>query len=104
LYYTQLFAVDTGIFRGVPATLLTPNGNVLILSGENGDINQIKFANLDASADPRFPQLFDPLTYNVTTELAREDIFRGYHNFASILKDGSVLVGGGFNQWGGELC
>lgn len=98
-------SVDTGIKRNVPATLLLPDGKVLLISGENPEINQIEYFEHDASSDPRYPQIFDPETLTVMTEIhAREDTFRGYHNFASIHRDGSIILGGGFNQFGDVGC
>lgn len=98
-------SVNTGIRRQVPASLLLPDGNVLLISGENPDVNQIRYRFRDASSDPRYPQIFDPETLTVTTEIhAREDVFRGYHNFASIVGDGSVVLGSGFNQFGDVGC
>ena len=96
---------NTGIRRNVPATLLLPDGTVLLLSGENPDINQIRYRTHDATSDPRYPQTFDPETMTLTTEIfAREDTFRGYHNFASLTHDGTVMLGSGFNQFGDVGC
>lgn len=95
---------NTGIKRGVPSTVLLPDGNVLILSGENYLIDQIRCKHRDASADPRYPQIFNPETHEIFTETSREDTFRGYHNFAGLLKDGSIILGGGFNQYGDVGC
>ena len=98
-------SVNTGIRRQVPASLLLPDGNVLLISGENTDVNQIRYRVRDASSDPRYPQIFDPEALTVTTEMhAREDVFRGYHNFASLLGDGSIMLGSGFNQFGDVGC
>jgi len=98
-------SVNTGIRRNVPATVLLPDGTVLLLSGENPDVNQIRYRDRDASSDPRYPQTFDPETLIVTTEIhAREDTFRGYHNFASVVADGSIMLGSGFNQFGDVGC
>ena len=98
-------SVNTGIRRNVPATVLLPDGTVLLLSGENPDVNQIRYRDRDASSDPRYPQTFDPETLIVTTEIhAREDIFRGYHNFASVVADGSIMLGSGFSQFGDVGC
>ena len=89
----------------MPATLLLPDGTVLLLSGENPDINQIRYRTHDATSDPRYPQTFDPETMTLTTEIfAREDTFRGYHNFASLTHDGTVMLGSGFNQFGDVGC
>lgn len=97
--------IDTGIRRGVPASILLPNGKVLILSGEDKEIDQNYFnESLDAPGDPRFPQIFDPETYELTTIDNRENVYRGYHNMAALMPDGSVMLGGGFNQFGDVGC
>jgi hypothetical protein len=90
---------------------LLPDGTVLLISGESNDVDQNEFAGTDvgnaAPSDPRHPQIFDPETLAVSTELPPSgelDVFRGYHNTASLLHDGRVLVGGGFNQFGDVGC
>ena len=104
----QWRSYDTGIRRAVPATLLLPDGRVLLMSGENGNINQVKHATSDAQEDPRYPQIFDPEEQEpsraVVTEHARSVAYRGYHNMAALLKDGRILVGGGFEQHGDVGC
>ena len=98
-------SVDTGIRRQVPSSLLLPDGNVLLISGENPDVNQIRYRVRDGPSDPRYPQVFDPEALTVLTEMhAREDVFRGYHNFASLVGDGSVMLGSGYNQFGDVGC
>ncbi len=97
--------INTGIRRGVPASIILPDGKILILSGEDKDIDQNYFnENLDGPGDPRFPQIFDPETYELTTIDNREDIYRGYHNMAALLPDGTIILGGGFNQFGDVGC
>merc|ERR1711871_514126 len=97
--------IDTGIRRGVPASILLPTGKILILSGEDKDIDQNYFnESLDAPGDTRFPQIFDPETYELTTIDNRENIYRGYHNMAALMPEGSVMLGGGFNQFGDVGC
>ena len=100
-------SLSTGVMRAVPATVLLPDGKVLILSGENEKINQIAFNSTHAPMDTRVPQLFDPVAMTVSSELGdgtQRDLFRGYHNFAALLPDGSLLIGGGFNQGGDVGC
>ena len=95
------------ISRQVPASILLPDGTVLFLSGENPQLDQITYESRDGSQDPRLPQIFDPELKTMSLELQEgnsRDVFRGYHNMAALLKDGSVLVGGGFNQYGDVGC
>jgi hypothetical protein len=46
----------------------------------------------------------DPQTRSLTTETARDTVFRGYHNLVALTADGSLLVGGGFNYLGDVGC
>jgi hypothetical protein len=90
--------LDTGIGRHNPATVLLPDGTVLLLNGGN---DEHTFAG-----DRRQPQVLDPAsgtitTYGAWTGDANE---RGYHNFALLLKDGRVLLGGGISSLGGIGC
>ena len=106
----------TGIMRGVGASLLLPDGRILLLSGENGHVNQNRYPTFEGAtntarediygpSDPRIAQIFDPRTRTVTTEWTEAaDVYRGYHNTAALLPDGRVMVGGGFNQWGDVGC
>jgi hypothetical protein len=93
-----------GIRRGVGSSILLLNGNVIVLSGENGEIDQNMREFVDASADPRYVQIIDPSLMLVYTETVRSQTFRGYHNTADLLPDGSILLGGGFNQRGDVGC
>lgn len=97
-------SIDTGIPRWVPSSFLLPDGNVLIVSGENTDIQQALHEDNDASQDPRYAQIFNPETRQVSTSTSRAKRFRGYHNTGALLADGSVVVGGGFNQHGDVGC
>lgn len=83
--------VDMGIGRRNAATVLLPDGNVLVMGGWDEDGN--------LPGDRRQPQVFDPRTKQVTTYPAwtNDPFERGYHSFAILLKDGSVLVGGGIS-------
>ena len=100
----QWRSFDTGVFRAVPASILLPDGRVLLVSGENLQNSQQEHLTTDESNDPRYPQIFDPETRTLMTEYPSNgrDSFRGYHNMAALLKDGTVLVGGGFN-WRGDV-
>ena len=91
-------ALDTGIGRHNPATVLLPDGTVLLLSGEN---DQTPFPG-----DRRMPQVIDPVAKTVKTMgiWPNDANERGYHNFALLLKDGRVLVGGGTSSQGGIGC
>ncbi|CAN5924925.1 hypothetical protein BH11MYX4_BH11MYX4_36620 [soil metagenome] len=80
---------DSGIGRRNSSTILMPDGNVLLMNGWDEDGN--------LPGDRRRPQVFDPRTRTFQTFAPwTDDPFeRGYHSFAILLKDGSVLVGGG---------
>lgn len=97
-------SVNTGVRRGVPASLILPDGRVMIMSGESPMMDQVLRANTDGSDDPRYIQIIDPETRTVMTESVRSSVFRGYHNTAAVLRDGSVMIGGGFNQYGDVGC
>lgn len=81
--------IDTGIGRRNAATVLLPDGTVLLMGGWDEDGN--------LPGDRRQPQVFDPKTKTVKTFAAwtNDPYERGYHSFALLLKDGSVLVAGG---------
>lgn len=83
-------SVDTLIGRWHPASVLLPDGTVLIVNGE---------AKPGFPGDQRQPQTIDPITHKVTTWPAWPDDsrVRGYHNIAILLKDGRVLLGGGID-------
>ena len=85
----QWTQVDTGIGRRNPASVLLPDGNVMLIGGWDEDGN--------LPGDRRRPQILDPRTRKVTTlaPWTNDTAERGYHSFAMLLKDGSVLVGGG---------
>ncbi|MBI3811109.1 MAG: DUF1929 domain-containing protein [Nitrospirae bacterium] len=81
-------SVNTGISRFHPSSVLLPDGTVLIINGE---------FKPGYEGDRRRPQTIDPLSRNVTTYPPWPDdpLERGYHNFAVLLKDARVLIGGG---------
>ena len=96
---------DTALARGVPASILLADGTVLFLSGENYELNQIAHKTKVGSRDPRVPQVFDPETGIISYQMGGAlDVFRGYHNMAALLPDGTVVVGGGFEQKGDVGC
>lgn len=81
-------SVNTNIGRVHAASVLLPDGTVLILNGEGRP---------GFVGDRRQPQTIDPVTHMVTSSPSWPDdpFERGYHNFALLLKDGRVLLGGG---------
>ena len=95
---------DLHIKRGVPASVFLADGRVLIINGEDKSIDQNYFHQKNASGDPRYAQIFDPDKKSFTFVDTPEDVFRGYHNMAALLRDGSVVLGGGFNQFGDVGC
>jgi hypothetical protein len=82
-------SIDTGIGRRNAATVLLPDGRVLVMNGWDEDGN--------LPGDRRRPQIVDPATGKVDTfgPWADDAHDRGYHSFALLLKDGRVLLGGG---------
>lgn len=80
---------DSGIGRRNAATVLMPDGNVLLMNGWDEDGN--------LSGDRKRPQIFDPRTriFQTFAPWTDDPFERGYHSFAILLKDGTVLVGGG---------
>lgn len=91
--------LDTGITRIRAASVLLPDGTVLILNGE-------AMWNPEPSiGDRRQPTIFNPgpLTAQGPDHGSFRNLRawpgdtndRGYHNFALLLKDGRVMVGGG---------
>jgi len=83
--------IYTGISRIRAASILLPTGEVLILNGEE---SYTPNSNL---GDRRQPILFNPVTNKIKLLAAwtNDESDRGYHNFAILLKDGRVLLGGG---------
>eukprot|EP00947_MAST-08B_sp_MAST-8B-sp1_P004763 g4763.t1 len=74
-------------------------------SGEPPGLDQARYGVAEAgSRDTRYPQIFDPEARTVTTLTRRDSAFRGYHNTAGLLKDGSILLGGGFEYHGDVGC
>lgn len=91
-------SINTGIGRRNASSVLLPDGNVLLING-GGDERSYP-------GDRRQPQIVNPNTGAVTTLPAwpNDSRERGYHNFALLLKDGRVLIGGGISSLGGIGC
>ncbi len=82
-----------GISRYQAASVLLPDGTVLLV---NGHTHRDVIPSDPLDGDLRKPQLLDPETGSVWTGTAWPDPnIRGYHNFAVLLLDGRVLLGGG---------
>jgi len=79
--------IDLGVRRRYPATVLLPDGKVLIVSGYDATETSpvIRSAHY---LDARPPA-------SLTTGAAAMGEVRGYHNVALLLPDGRVFVGGG---------
>lgn len=92
------------IGRAVPASIILPDGKVMILSGEDPSLNQIALLDDDSTLNPRHVQYFDPETGEVFFEKSPTLIFRGYHNMVALLHDGSLMIGGGLNHFGDVGC
>ncbi|KAJ3148550.1 hypothetical protein HDU89_004647 [Geranomyces variabilis] len=80
-------SLDASFSRDNGASVLLPDGNVLLLNGHN---------RFDEGQIPP-PQLFDPFTNTFTTlpGWTNDARYRAYHSWAILLKDGRVAVGGG---------
>jgi hypothetical protein len=78
--------LDVGTHRHDPATVVLPDGRVLILNGYNDEGN----------AGVGRAQYVDPASGFALADGSSEmPEVRGYHNLAILLPDGRVLVGGG---------
>jgi hypothetical protein len=97
-------SLPLGILRNVPSSLLLPNGLVMLINGEGWNVDQNVYSKMDAGNDPRFVQLIDVEALTVYTETARGSTYRGYHNMAAVLSDGSIVTGGGYSQFGDVGC
>ncbi|HWV16323.1 MAG TPA: galactose oxidase-like domain-containing protein [Cellvibrio sp.] len=90
--------IDTGIGRRNASSILLPDGTVLLINGGSDERNY--------SGDRRSPQIINLETGSVTTlnPWSNDNLERGYHNFALLLKDGRVLLGGGISAVGNIGC
>lgn len=90
-------SIDTRIGRRNAASVLLPDGRVLLVNGWDEDGN--------LAGDRRRPQLLDPVAQTVETDEPWSDDRndRGYHSFALLLKDGRVLIGGGIYPPAGDV-
>jgi hypothetical protein len=87
-------SVDTGVGRRNAGATLLPDGRVLVINGWRDDS-----AALGRDERTR-PLVFDPEATDPAKKLVELDAFagdreRGYHSFALLAKDASILVGGG---------
>jgi len=97
-------SLELGIRRRVPSAVFLADGSVLVASGEPVGVDQNRFAKRDAAHDTRYMQIIYPVSKSFVTETARGTVYRGYHNMAALLADGSVLIGGGYSQYGDVGC
>jgi len=82
--------IDLGVRRRFPATVLLPDGKVLVVSGYDATYANPLIRNAHY-LDPRPP--YSAATFSTGTAASGET--RGYHNVALLLPDGRVLIGGG---------
>ena len=81
------FHGDLGLRRRFPATVLLPDGKVMVVSGYDAtNVNPLL-------RNAHYLDLRPPTS--LTTGLAASGEVRGYHNVALLLPDGRVLVAGG---------
>lgn len=79
--------IDLGVRRRFPATVLLPDGKVMVVSGYDTTYANPFIRNAHY-LDPR-----PPASFSTGTSASGET--RGYHNVALLLPDGRVLVAGG---------
>ncbi|MDX2052669.1 MAG: galactose oxidase early set domain-containing protein [Polyangiaceae bacterium] len=79
--------IDTKRGRRQPSSVLLPDGTVLLIHG----------VGEEATISERLvPQIFDPVAGTVTDDVRwPEATDRGVHSFGLLLKDGTILMGGG---------
>lgn len=79
--------IDTKRGRRQPSSVLLPDGTVLLIHGTGEDIT---------IPERLVPQIFDPVLGTVNDDVRwPEATDRGVHSFALLLKDGTILTGGG---------
>lgn len=79
--------IDTKRGRRQPSSVLLPDGTVLLIHGTGEDTT---------IPERLVPQIFDPLAGTVTDDIRwPEATDRGVHSFGLLLKDGTILMGGG---------
>lgn len=64
--------IDTGIPRNTPSTVLLPDGTVLLMNGENPNLDQSAAPYTILAGDPRHVQIFDPYTRTFKTDISHE--------------------------------
>jgi hypothetical protein len=77
-------SVTAPVARANPSTVLLPDGHVLVINGHSADPNIGKATLIDPASG-----------FTAVMGTADSGIQRGYHNVATLLPDGSVMVGGG---------
>jgi hypothetical protein len=84
--------IDLGVRRRFPATVLLPDGKVMVVSGYDYDTT----APNPLLGNAHYLDLKPPLSPSTfTTGSAASGEVRGYHNVALLLPDGRVLIAGG---------
>ena len=85
--------VDLGVRRRYPATVLLPDGKVMVVSGYDATNANPYIRNA------HYLDLRPPVSASTfTTGTAASGEVRGYHNVALLLPDGRVLIAGGRSQ------
>jgi hypothetical protein len=76
--------VSAPVARANPSTVLLPDGHALVINGHSTDVNIGKATLIDMASG-----------FTAVMGTANSGQMRGYHNVATLLPDGSVMVGGG---------
>jgi hypothetical protein len=89
-------SIQTGVKRDNGASVLLPDGTILLINGQD---------RTDWNIVPA-PQIFDPWTGSIKTlpQWDGDNASRAYHSIALLLKDGRVLLGGGIDGKGHEIA
>jgi hypothetical protein len=85
--------IDLGVRRRYPATVLLPDGKVVVVSGYDATYGNPFIRNAHY-LDLRPP--ISPASFSTGVSASGET--RGYHNVALLLDDGRVLIAGGRSQ------